>query len=140
MGAESRYLMKNMRVASAGVVLVACLAGCTTSPAYSDLARSSTDKDVLPSDMSSAADLGLDEREVRFVTEVDDAQVFLAPSETAAVCVVIYRNADAWTSQCGGAPLTVAYKSLELTIASDNASLGKEWQAISKNVYQKVEK
>lgn len=98
------------RVAGAGLLAIAVLTGCASSPPedeahYADLARAADERDVLPSAVETTQDgVEVDVETVRLAAENDGTLVFLARGTQGgedSVCLVLTGPGDEdWGLTC----------------------------------------
>ena len=127
-------MMRSLRAIVVAVAVIGALAACTSGSGYSDLDRAATTDDVFPSDAPGYASDNLDVDSVRYVGRHDGHSFYLAQTDPApGVCVLIYRDADAWMTGCG-VNITVEGLGMVATVVPDGAVVPEGGTLVGNNV------
>jgi hypothetical protein len=120
----------------AGCALALALAGCATGPSYALLDRSPEEVDALPAELPDHAMDGAEAETARFAGEHEDVALWLLRSEEpGGICLLAFRDADAWVQGCAGADLAIDGDVGAFTVVRDGGTPPEGATEIAENVY-----
>ena len=110
------------------------LMGCSPANGFSDLSRTPSAEDAIPSGLPDYALDDFDPGSLRFVNAVDGTRLYLARGRDYPVCLLAYRTATDWQGACGSNMTTMKSPSFEVMVVQDGMPNRKGWSKAGENL------
>ena len=110
------------------------LMGCSPADGFSDLNRTASAEDAIPSGLPDYALDDFDIDSLRFVSAVDDTRLYLARGREYPVCLLVYRTASDWLGGCGSNMTTMKSPGFEVMVVQDGMPNRAGWSKASENL------
>ncbi|TFC64036.1 hypothetical protein E3O62_01750 [Cryobacterium sp. TMT2-15-1] len=110
------------------------LMGCSPAEGFSDLRSTPSAEDAVPSSLPDYALDDFDTDSLRFVSAVDETQLYLARGRDFPVCLLAYRTATDWQGACGPSMTTIASPGFEVMVVQDGMPNREGWSKAGENL------